>query len=120
MAKRVNCRAAYQFQVDAQTPGPDGRLGDPGAATLSGLVMRLSATEGGAGIHAAVTDLPCTELAAQADPAARRFKCLVSATLLTTYVLPLGEGAAFYAVFSKSGELEGRSIRFTVADGEGS
>lgn len=119
MARKVNCKADFQFQVDARVPGADGKPTDPGAGAIANLKLRLSATRNGAAINGAVDSLACTETALQPRTDARRFKCLVDAALLTTHVLPLGVGASFWAIYSRAEDLDNFAVRYIVADGEG-
>lgn len=112
-AKRVNCAADYRFQVDIKTPNANGVLATPAAGAITGITLRLSATSFGAAIHAAVSGLAASETAGKAG----RFYYDLDKALLTTHVLPLGVGASFYAVWSKSGDMDNESVEFIVAEG---
>jgi hypothetical protein len=79
---------------------------------ITGVRLRLSASPYGAAIHVDVNDLEAIETAT-----AGRFYYVVDKTLLTTHVLPLGAGASFYAVWSKSGDMDNESVEFVVASG---
>jgi hypothetical protein len=118
MATKVNCKSDFQFQVDVQVPGADGRLTDPGAGVVTGLKLRLAATPTGNALHATVDNLAATETSQQASTDRRRFVVAVDAALLTAHVLPLGRGTPFYAVWFKAGDLDNRAIQYVVEDRE--
>lgn len=114
MAKAVNCRADYVFQHDLQVPVlTTGIQGAPTLGAVTSIVVRLSATKDGAAIHAAVGTLAASERSLKPG----RFYVPVDATLLTTHVLPLGAGASFFAIWSKTGDFDLESFEFQVADG---
>lgn len=111
MPKAVNCKADYRFQVDLAVPDSTGALAAPAAGAITGVTLRLASTETGAAIHAAVGGLAASEYAGKAG----RFYVDVDAALLTTHVLPLGDGASFWAIWSKSGDFDMETTRFLVA-----
>lgn len=114
MAKRVNCRADYVFQADLEVPAlTTGTLGPPTLGAVTDIKCRLSASRNGAALHAAVDAIAASERSGKPG----RFYAAVDAALLTSHVLPLGEGASFYAIWSKAGDFDLEAVRFLVADG---
>lgn len=113
MAQRVNCRADFVFQFDLQVPASTtGELGAPALGAVTGITIRLSATDTGAAINAAVDGLAASERSGVPG----RFYVAVDAALLTTHVLPLGVGTSFWAIPSKAGDFDFEPIRFVVAN----
>jgi hypothetical protein len=112
VAKHVNCYSDYRFQVDITTPDSTGELAQPSLGAITGILLRLSATETGAALNAAVDALAASETAGTAG----RFYYSVDTSLLQSYVLPLGVGASFYAIWSKTNDMDMKSVRFIVAD----
>ena len=112
--KPVNCASDYQFQHDLKIPNTSGVLAPPAAGAVTNVKLRLSATPTGTAINAAVNDLTASEQVGKAG----RFYVVVDKALLTTHVLPLGVGASFYAIWSKSGDFDNETGDevFTVAD----
>lgn len=108
----INCKTDQSFQVDLTTPDSAGNLAAPTLGAVTGITLRLSATQTGAAIHAAVGGLAASERAAKAG----RFYVDVDAALLTTHVLPLGVGASFFAIWSKAGDMDMQSVEYLVAD----
>jgi len=109
--KAINCKADRRFQVRILVPSRT-ELVPPAAGAITGVTLRLAATETGPAIHAAVGGLAATE-----DPGMPGlFYVEVDAALLTTHVLPLGVGASFWAIWSKSGDFDMETTRFIVAD----
>jgi len=114
MAKRINCRADYVFQVDLEVPAlATGDLGAPALGAVTDLKFRLSATGTGAALHAGVDAIAASERSS--DPG--RFYAAVDATLLTSHVLTLGAGVSFYGIWSKAGDFDLEAVRFLVGDG---
>ena len=113
MATTVNVRTDFAFQVRVKVPGSDGVMRDATAGEVTGLKLRLSASEHGAAINAAVDNLAAAERAG--NPAIQYVQ--VDTALLVAHVLPLGVGASFWAVWSKAGDMDKESIRYVVADG---
>lgn len=118
MANRVNCRKDFRPQVYVRMPGTDGQLGDPGAGIVTTLKARISATEGGAAIHAAVNDLAVGETAVQPATGKRLFYLVIDQALMETHVLPLGVGKSFWVVYSVAGDADKMSREYQVGDGE--
>jgi hypothetical protein len=113
MTKIVNVYSDYPFQVDIRTPNAKGELAVPTLGALTGIVMRLAATRSGTALAPAVGNLPATERAQQAG----RFVVLVDTALLVTYVLPLGLGVEFFAIWSRAGDMDREAVRYLVGDG---
>jgi len=111
MAKPINCKMAHSFQVALTTPNSARKHAPPALGAISGITLRLASTKTGAAIHANVDALAATEAA----DAPGLFYVVVSTTLLTTHILPLGVGAEFYAIWSKSGVMDMEWTRFLVA-----
>jgi hypothetical protein len=112
--KRVNCKTDYCFQVDVEVPSSTtGAAGAPALGAVTGITLRLAATRTGAALHATVGSLAASERSGTPG----RFYYTVDAAALTTYVLPLGVGRTFYAIWSKTGDMDMMAIPFIVADG---
>jgi len=111
-ATRVNCARDWRFQVRIQVPGTNGRLRDATAGEVSGVKLRLSASSTGAALNAAVDNLAAAENAAA--PALQYVT--VDSSLLTLWVLPLGRGESFYAIWSRTGDFDDEYVRFVVDD----
>ena len=114
MSTRVNCYADFRFQRRFKIPDPNGVLNFPtSAGQITGVTLRLSATPTGAALNAAVNNLSTTEVTAVPG----RLYRLVDTALLVTHVLTaLGKGARFYAIWSKSGDLENEYEEFIAWD----
>ena len=113
--KSVNCRTDYRFQADIRTPNAAGDLAQPAAGAVTGILFRLSATEGGPAIHANVDNLATAEASGRAG----RFFVVVDTALLVTHVLgAVGHGGVFYRVVFKAGEIEKESTPFRAIDGQ--
>ena len=115
MKKRVNVRTDYTFQVDIATPAADtGIMGPPAAVgDITGITLRLSQTKTGLAIHAHVGTLTAMERPAVPG----RFYVTVDTALLVTHVLPLGVGDTFYAIWSKTGDMDREAVGYLIADG---
>jgi len=114
MSEAINCRADQTFQADLRTPlSATGKLTTPTLGAVTGIKFRLSATKFGAAIHAAVGDLAASERSG----AAGRFYYEVDKALMETHVLPLGEGALFYGIWSKANDFDMESFPYKVAKG---
>lgn len=114
MTKAVNCRSDYRFQVDIRTPSAAGTLAAPTLGAITNVKVRLSATRGGAALHANVDALSASEATTPG-----RFYVTVNAQLLADHVLGLvGDGGVFWAVWSKAGDIDKVSVRFRAVDGE--
>ena len=85
----------------------------PAAGVITTIKLRLSATATGTAINAAVGDLATTEASGKAG----RFYVTVDTTLLQTHLLPLGVGQAFYAIWSKAGDMDMESVKVLVGAG---
>ena len=112
MSNWVNCNADYRFQVDVTTPNGSGDLATPAAGVVTGLVVRLSDSNDGAAINSAVDNLPAQETADRAG----RFFYDCDTLFLQTYVLPLGTGKPFWAIWSKAGDLDLYVHRYRITD----
>lgn len=111
---KINCNAAATFQMDLEVPAlTTGVLGTPALGVVTGVTLRLSATEYGVAIDPAVGNLAASERSAKAG----RFAFEVNQTLMQSHVLPLGKGKRFYAIWSKPGEFDDESIPYVVAVG---
>ena len=113
MAKRVNVNADYAYQVAIQTRNAAGDLVTPSLGAVTGIRLRLSETRTGAAIHADVNDLAATE-----TTTAGLFGYVMDKTLQQTHLLPLGHGKSYYAIWSKSGDMDMEAVRFIVSDGQ--
>jgi hypothetical protein len=108
----VNCYADFRFQVDIQTPNASGKLARPSAGAISGITLRLSDSETGAALNPAVDNLP----AAETTGLAGRFYYSCDTALLQSYILPLGVGKTFWAIWSKSGDMNQYSEAYRIMD----
>jgi len=113
MSQRVNCHKDFDFQVDVTIPNTAGVLATPAAGVITALKMRLAATRNGTAIHADVDALSASERAGQAA----RFYVSVDKAKLETHILTLGVGAPFFAVWSKTGDMDMENVRYLVDDG---
>jgi hypothetical protein len=109
----VNCNAAFTYQVDIQTPvAATGDLGTPALGTLAGIKVRISATPTGTAINAAVSNLSATERASKPG----RFYYDMSQSFQQTYLLPLGVGVHFYAIWSNAAGFDMDYTSYFVSD----
>jgi hypothetical protein len=116
IAKRVNCKADYRFQVDARTFGAGGTLGQASSSDVAEIRLRLSATETGSAIHAEVDGLLLTEVTSQPSSQKRRIFREIDKQILTDRILPLGRGTTFWAIYSKSGDMDMYAVPYIVDD----
>lgn len=109
MANYVNVYTDYAFQVAVQTRNAAGVLATPTLGAVTGITLRLSLTPTGAAIHANVGNLSATE-----TTTAGLFGYVMDTALMQTHLLPLGAGATFYAIWSKSGDMDMESVTCIV------
>lgn len=111
-AQRVNCNKDFRFQVRIRIPGTNGKLRDALTGEVTTVKLRLSATQNGTALDAAVNNLAAVENAADA---ALQY-VTVDTALLVAWVCPLGRGQSFYAIWSKGGDFDDENVRFIVDD----
>jgi hypothetical protein len=113
--RRLNCYADFHFTTDIRiSSATDGTLVTPAAGAVTDVRLRLSATEHGAALHAAVGNLLATEYAGKPG----RFTVRVDQAHLLAHVWPLGKGTPVWAVWSKAGDFDRISTPYLVWDGE--
>lgn len=108
----VNCHASYRYAVRVRIPNDRNVLAAPAAGVITGITLRLAATEIGDALDPAVDDMTATE----ADDAPGTFYVEVTQDLHETHVLPLGTGTSYYAIWSKASEFDFKTRRFIVSD----
>lgn len=115
MACALNARAGFVYQAAVQIPDPTtGVLQTPVAGAVTGITLRLSATQGGPALDPTVDNLPATERSGEPG----LFFVVVSAALHVAQVLPLGVGESFWAVWKLPGDFDGITAEYTIADHE--
>jgi hypothetical protein len=113
MSMPVNCNAAFTYQVDIQTPvAATGDLGTPALGVLTGIKVRLSLTPTGVAINGSVGALVASERASKPG----RFYYDVSQALQQAYLLPLGVGIHFYAIWSNAAGFDMDYTSYFVSD----
>jgi len=121
MAKRVNAKSPYVFQVDVKVRNNRGEMVTPKIGEITDVKLRLSDSEDGEAISANVDDLVAVETAK-----AGRFAYKATPLLLTNYVLvPLGDRAPFFAVWYRTvdgvidelDEMDMEAFVFTIVKG---
>lgn len=114
MSLKMNCNAANRYQVDIRVPNTLGNLAAPSAAgQLANIKLRFSATKNGAAIHANVGNLATTETSGKVG----RLYHELSQALHQTHLLPLGDGASYFAIWSLASTFDIESVEFIVGTG---
>lgn len=112
MSQPVNCYADFTFGVDVNMKDAATLIERPATAgEVTNIKLRLAATKHGTAIHSDVNALAASECSGM--PA--RFAVPMDAAVLTAHVLPLGVGRPFYAIWSKTGDLDFAWEEFRVA-----
>ncbi len=109
-ATYVNCHADFIFRVKARI-AVAGALVAPGVGELENIRCRLATTPIGAAID------PQVDVAAIQHPTEPEyFEAAIDQTILEAFVLPLGVGTAFYAIWSKPNDADMLYHKFLVTD----
>ncbi|HKV74604.1 MAG TPA: hypothetical protein VJN95_08795 [Gemmatimonadales bacterium] len=119
MSRRINCNAAFVYQVQAKVPGDgsggtldSGQLVIPSPGLLTGITLRLSATPTGAALHAQVDAMAAAERATSPG----LFWVKVSRAIHQARVLTLGRGVPFYAIWSNAAGFDMYTAAYIVED----
>jgi hypothetical protein len=117
-AIKVNCNAAYTYQIDAKVPADGtggqqdtGEMVTPNLGSVTGIKLRLSLTPTGAAIG------PLGALAAvERANKAGRFYYRVTQALQQAQLLALGAGADYYGIWSNAAGFDCDFVHYQVAD----
>jgi hypothetical protein len=118
-AIKVNCNAAFTYQVDIKVPADgtggqqdSGEMVTPNLGIVTGIKLRLSLTPTGTAIDGTTGPLSAVERANKAG----RFYYRVSQAIQRASLLALGAGAEYYGIWSNAAGFDCDFVHYQVAD----